>query len=64
MCCGCDLAGAVGAEGAGGVGAAEEVDGPAGGCMLVLWLLARMQQVPIAEVVLPRLGSKPLVSQD
>jgi hypothetical protein len=49
MCCGCDLAGAVGAEGAGSIGAAEEVDGPAGGCMLVPWLLACVWRVPIVE---------------
>jgi len=49
MCCRCDLAGAVGAEGVGGIGAAEEVDGPVGGCMLVPWLLVCVQQVPIVE---------------
>ena len=49
MCCGCDLAGTVGAEGVGSVGVAEEMDGPAGGCMLVPWLLARVRRVPIAE---------------
>jgi hypothetical protein len=49
MCCRCDLAGTVGAKGAGSIGMAEEVDGPAGGCMLVLWLLARVRQVPVAE---------------
>jgi hypothetical protein len=42
MCYGNDLAGADGAGSVGGVAAAEEVDGPAGHCMLVPWLLVQV----------------------
>jgi hypothetical protein len=47
MCCGNALAGAGSASGAGDVTAAVEVDGPAGGCKLVPWLLAWVRQVPM-----------------
>ena len=51
MCCGNDLAGADSAGGAGGIAVAEEVDGPAGSCMLVPWLLVQVQRVPIMAAV-------------
>jgi len=57
MCCRCDLAGTGGAEGVGGVGATVEVDGLAGGCILVPWLLARVQRVPMAAAVSGRLSA-------
>jgi hypothetical protein len=59
MCCRCDLADAGGAEGAGGISAAEDVDGPAGGCMLAPWLLVHVQQVPIAAAVSGGLSAVP-----
>jgi len=51
MCCGNALAGAGGASGAGDVAAAVEVDGPAGGCKLVPWLLARVRRVPMTAAM-------------
>ncbi len=57
MCCGCNLAGAGGAEGLGGVGMAVEVDGPVGSCMLVPWLLVCVRQVPMAAAVSGRLSA-------
>ena len=41
------MAGTGSAGGTGGVAAAVEVDGPAGSCMLVPWLLACVWRVPM-----------------
>ncbi len=51
MCCGSGLAGTGSAGSAGSVTVAVRVDGLAGGCMLVPWLLACVWQVPMTAAV-------------